>query len=204
MAEQALARVGLQPDSLEKYPHQLSGGQRQRVVTARALALEPDLLICDEPVSALDVSVQAQTINLLQDIQCQTGLTYLFISHDLRVVRHISHRVAIMYLGRLVEIAAAEAVFTDARHPYTRALISAAPLPDPELRRRRELLPGEPPNPMALPSGCAFHPRCGLAQSLCRQETPRLLSTDKDHLVACHLADRGSNRIKPTQRVIPS
>ena len=194
LAEKALVRVGLQPDSLEKYPHQLSGGQRQRVVAARALALEPDLLVCDEPVSALDVSVQAQMINLLQDIQRQTGLTYLFISHDLRVVRHISHRVAIMYFGRLVEVANAETVFTEAGHPYTKALIAAAPLPDPDLKRRRELLLGEPPNPLAAPSGCAFHPRCRAAQPICRRESPPLESIGQDHLVACHLAARRSEQ----------
>ena len=187
-AEKALAQVGLRPDSLDNYPHQLSGGQRQRVVTARALALDPELLICDEPVSALDVSIQAQAVNLLQDIQRDTGLAYLFISHDLRIVRHISHRVAIMYLGRVVEIAPAETIFTAARHPYTRALISAVPLPDPGLFRKRELLQGEPPNPVDKPRGCAFHPRCRFSQPLCREQEPGLTTIAEQHQAACHLA----------------
>jgi len=189
-AESALAQVGLRSDSLEKYPHQLSGGMRQRVVAARALALSPSLLICDEPVSALDVSIQAQAVNLLQDLQRDHGLTYLFISHDLRVVRHISHRVAIMYLGRLVEIAPAETIFSAARHPYTRALISAVPLPDPANSRSREFLQGEPPSPIDKPPGCAFHPRCRFSQPLCRREEPELETIAGNHLAACHLAEQ--------------
>ena len=189
-AADTLARVGLTTDTLDKYPHQLSGGQRQRVVAARAIVLGPVLLICDEPVSALDVSVQAQAVNLLQDIQREEGLTYLFISHDLRIVRHISHRVAIMYLGRLVEVAPAESIFTSARHPYTKALISAVPLPDPGLSREKELLPGEPPSPMARPTGCAFHPRCRFRQAVCEAEEPVLGPAQGRHQAACHLAER--------------
>jgi len=196
-ATAVLQRVGLQPDTLLKFPHQLSGGQRQRVVAARALVLKPSLLVCDEPVSALDVSIQAQVVNLLQDIQQDLGVAYLFISHDLRIVRHISHRVAIMYLGRLVEIAPAESLFAAARHPYTRALIAAVPLPHPALKRPLERLNGEPPNPIDRPAGCPFHPRCRMRDTICRTTDPPLRQVAERHLAACHLAEASGKRQPP-------
>jgi oligopeptide/dipeptide ABC transporter ATP-binding protein len=183
-----ISRVGLRKDTMEKFPHQLSGGQRQRVVAARALVLEPTFLVCDEPVSALDVSIQAQAVNLLRDLQAEYGLTYLFISHDLRIVRHISHRVAVMYLGQIIEIAPANAIFIEARHPYTRALMDAVPVPDPFMDRSRELLNGEPPNPIDKPKGCAFQSRCNEVQDVCRRTEPKLKEYGHQHNVACHNA----------------
>jgi peptide/nickel transport system ATP-binding protein len=181
--------VGLRPEYMTRYPHAFSGGQRQRIGVARALALHPQLVICDEPVSALDVSIQAQTLNLLQDLQEQFGLTYLFISHDLSVVEHISDRVAVMYVGKLVEHATTEELFIHPRHPYTEALLSAVPKPDPRVRTESIDLPGDVADPANIPAGCPFHPRCRYCVDRCQTQTPVLRQLAPDHFVSCHRAE---------------
>jgi len=186
-----LEKVGLPASAAERYPHEFSGGQRQRVGIARALAVQPRFIVCDEPISALDVSIQAQIVNLLQDLQKEEDLTYLFISHDLKIVQHICDRVAVMYLGRVVELASAETLYKEPKHPYTKALLSAVPVPDPEKKGKRIILEGDVPSPMNPPPGCPFHPRCPVKDKpeACRTELPRLRVLDNGACVACHVAE---------------
>lgn len=185
---QTMRRVGLTPDQMDRYPHEFSGGQRQRIGIARALVTNPQFIVADEPVSALDVSIQAQIINLLQDLRKEFGLTLLFIAHDLSVVKHISDRVAVMYLGKIVEMASKVELFRSAKHYYTQALLSAIPVPNPRYRRKGKILMGDVPSPINVPSGCRFHTRCAHTISICRKQEPQLREIANGHLVACHLA----------------
>jgi oligopeptide/dipeptide ABC transporter ATP-binding protein len=182
-----LKLVGMAPDYARRYPHEFSGGQRQRIGIARALALNPKFIVCDEPVSALDVSIQAQVINLMRDLQRELGLTYLFISHNLAVVRHIADRVAVMYLGKIVEMTDKNALYENPQHPYTKALLSAIPMTNPDQRRQRVVLTGDVPSPMSPPKGCRFNTRCPVAVARCREVEPPLVDTGQGHQVACHL-----------------
>jgi oligopeptide transport system ATP-binding protein len=188
-----LEAVGMSPTISQRYPHEFSGGQRQRIGIARALALDPEFIILDEPVSALDISVRAQVVNLLQDIQSERGISYLFVGHDLSLIRHAAHRVAVMYLGRVVEIATSHELYTDPRHPYTRSLLDSVPSPDPSRRRTRSPLSGDPPSPIDIPSGCRFRSRCPFAQEVCAEKDPELLPMGigeaNGHRAACHFAN---------------
>jgi dipeptide transport system ATP-binding protein len=194
-ARAMMASVGLRPEHYDRYPHMFSGGQRQRIAIARALMLDPDILVLDEPVSALDVSIQAQVLNLLADLQERHDLAYLFISHDLSVVRHIANEVMVMYLGRVVEHGTRDAIFNNPQHPYTKALLSATPQPNPDLKRERIVLKGELPSPLNPPPGCTFHPRCPLAFQHCRNASPALLAHDES-LVACHAVNQPNSDTK--------
>ena len=192
MIEEALRLVNIRPDYLMRFPHEFSGGQRQRLCIARALSVRPDVLVCDEPVSALDVSIQAQVLNLMKDIQQELGLTYIFIAHDLSVVQYMSDRVAVMYLGKIVELASAHELYTHTLHPYTKALLSAIPIPDIHQPLKREILEGEVPSPINKPKGCAFCTRCRHCMQICREIAPELQECgDSGHLVACHLYNEG-------------
>ena len=193
-----LELVGMDAAYVRRFPHEFSGGQRQRIMIARALALNPDFIVCDEPISALDVSIQAQVVNLMQDLQEQLGVAYLFIAHDLSMVKHISHRIAVMYLGRIMELTGRNRLFEDPLHPYTQSLNSAVPVPNPKLerRRRRFILKGEPPSPAHPPAGCVFHPRCPLSVEECVKVVPAFREIRPGHFVACHLADeQGGSKI---------
>jgi oligopeptide transport system ATP-binding protein len=184
-----MGRVGLRPELMNRYPHEFSGGQKQRIGIARALTVSPKFIVADEPISALDVSIQAQIVNLMRDLQDQMGLSYLFIAHDLSIVEYLSHRVAVMYLGRIVEEAPARKLYQSPRHPYTQALLSAAPIPKPDREKKRLVLAGDVPSPLSPPPGCAFHPRCPIAErGLCDVKSPELRVLDDDHRAACHLA----------------
>ncbi len=186
---EVLDAVGMKPDHMRRYPHEFSGGQRQRIAIARALVLGPQLIVADEPVSALDVSIQAQVINLLEDLQGEFGLTYLFIAHDLSVIKHISNRVAVMYLGKIVELVKTEELFSNPKHPYTEALMSAVPAPDPDYYVQEIILTGDVPSPVNPPSGCYFHPRCRYAREICKTEPPVYRELGGEHFVTCHFAD---------------
>ncbi len=190
--QELLDMVGLNPDFVNRYPHEFSGGQRQRIGIARALAVNPDLVVCDEPISSLDVSIQAQVVNLLEELQEKLGLTYLFIAHDLSMVRHISDRMAVMYLGKIVELADRNEIYLRPLHPYTKALMSAVPVPDPDIaeKRQRVILEGDLPSPSNPPLGCNFNTRCPFAEEICFQQEPAYLEVRKEHWVACHLVDR--------------
>jgi len=189
--DELLELVGLSPDYANRYPHEFSGGQQQRIGIARALALNPDFIVCDEPIAALDVSIQAQVVNLLEDLQSELGLTYLFISHDLRMIRHIANRVAVMYLGKIMELADRDELYDNPLHPYTHALLSAVPSPDPDIEEKRErvILTGDVPSPENPPRGCPFHTRCPIAVELCRVDNPAWREIRPNHWVACHLAE---------------
>ena len=182
-----MRKVGLTPDQMNRYPHEFSGGQRQRIGIARALAASPEFIVADEAVSALDVSIQGQIINLLQDLQKEFGLTLLFVAHDLSVIKHISDRVAVMYLGKIVEMTSKKELFDNPKHPYTEALLSAIPVPNPRFRKKGTILMGDVPSPVNIPSGCRFHTRCGYVRSICRENEPELKDVGGKHLVACHL-----------------
>jgi peptide/nickel transport system ATP-binding protein/oligopeptide transport system ATP-binding protein len=202
MVYDLLREVGLDKHHAQRYPHQFSGGQRQRIGIARALSVKPKFIVADEPVSALDVSIQSQVLNLLQDLQEKYKLTYLFIAHDLSVVKHISNRVAVMYLGRVVELADSEELYKNPIHPYTQALLSAVPIPDPEVKRERIILKGDLPSPANPPKGCAFHPRCPYAMDVCKSERPDFADQGGGHFVACHLVNDPVKEVKvQTDRV---